>query len=43
MLDYIKEVLAMFVAGAILLVLGAVGTTLGGVFMIGWIIKKITQ
>ena len=33
----------MFVAGAILLVLGAVGMTLGGVFMIGWIIKKITQ
>ena len=33
----------MFVAGAILLVVGAIGTTLGGVFMIGWIVKKITE
>lgn len=33
----------MFVAGAILLALGAVATTLGGVFLVGWIVKKITE
>lgn len=33
----------MFVASAILLALGSVMTTLGLVFMIGWVIKKITE
>lgn len=33
----------MFTAAAILLALGATMTTLGIVFMIGWVIKKITD
>jgi hypothetical protein len=33
----------MFIASAILLGLGSVMTTLGLVFMIGWVIKKITE
>ena len=33
----------MFTAAAILLTLGATMTTLGTVFLIGWIVKKITN
>lgn len=33
----------MFVASAILLTLGGAMTTLGFVFMVGWVIKKLTE
>lgn len=33
----------MFIASMILLGMGALGTTIGGVLLVGWIIKKIAE